>query len=196
VASPFSGLSRDPDEIEQQINQWAQGFAAKAERYKAAQEQVEQIRSTATSQDGGVRVTVRADGSVSDLEFTERIRSLPLRELSAQILATMRRAQSTVVTSVDQTMTEQLGDEDLETRTAMLDDLRSRFPEPEDEEQSDEAEAVSDKWDYDKEEPPPPAAPPTPPAPPAAPKPPPASPRRPRSGPDDDFDPDFDPLRD
>ena len=206
TSSSLSGFSRDPAEIENRIDQWAQGFAAKAERYRAAQEKTEQVRLTATSRDGSVQVTVRADGSVADLVFTEKIRSLPLPELSAQILATMRSAQGDIAKRVGEVMTEELGDEDVQTRTAMLDNLRQRFPEPPEEHQ----EQVPDKWDYGDEEA---TAKPRPVAPPASPtaaqspttqppttRPPttrPAAPERPRSRPyDDDVDEDFDPLRD
>jgi DNA-binding protein YbaB len=194
----LSGFSRDPAEIERNIDQWAAGFAAKAQRYKTAQEKTEQIRLTASSPDGGVRVTVRADGSISDIQFTEKIRAMPLPELSAQILSTMRRAQSDIANQVSAVMTEQLGDEDAETRAALLDDLRSRFPEMA--EPLAEPESASEKWDYRDEEPAqPPRSHPAPPAPPAPPSPPqarPSAPRRPPRPVDDDEDEDFDPLRD
>ncbi|GLY66741.1 YbaB/EbfC family nucleoid-associated protein [Amycolatopsis taiwanensis] len=218
MSEPFSaglsGLNADPDEVERRIGQWAAGFAAKAERYEAAQARVEQLRSSATSPDGAVRVTVRSDGSLTDVQFTERIRALPLAELSAAILTTMRSAQAKVVEQVGETMSEELGDEDAQTRAVMMDQLRARFPEPDGDAGE---EPVSDKWDYDRQEPPPrppvppaaqPPAPPVPPAPPFQPPAPPSPPaqppapprRRPRPGSghdsDDGFDDDFDPLRD
>ncbi|WP_370943771.1 YbaB/EbfC family nucleoid-associated protein [Amycolatopsis sp. cg5] len=142
---------RDPDEAQRKMDEWAQGFADKAERYRAAQERTEQIRLTATNSDGAVRVTVGADGGVRDLEFTHKAKSYALDELSRQILTTMRRAQGDIANRVAEVMTEQLGDEDQQTRSLMLNTLRSRFPEPEPEV--------------------PPAAPTPPPAPPAPPKP-------------------------
>lgn len=151
---------RDPDEAQRKMDQWAQGFADKAERYRAAQERTEQIRLTAANSDGAVRVTVGADGAVRDLEFTHKAKSYPLEELSRQILATMRRAQADIAGRVAEVMAEQLGDEDQQTRSLVLDNLRSRFPEP---------------------EPDLPAAPPTPPTPPTPQTPPGPPPRR---GPD------------
>jgi len=192
-SSQLGGFGRDPDEIEHRIDQWAQGFAVKAERYRAAQEQTEQIRSTASSRDGSVRVTVRADGSVTDLVFTEKVRSLPLTELSAQILATMRSAQARIADQVGAVMTAQLGDEDAQTRAVMLDNLRERFPVPPDEQV--EPAPASKKWNFADAEPddqapqPPPAAPPPPSA-----RPP--TPGRARPRPDDGEDDDFDPQRD
>jgi DNA-binding protein YbaB len=128
-----SGLGdfiRDPDEAQRRIDQWAQGFAAKAQRYQSAQERTERLRLTATSGDGAVQVTVGADGGVTDLVFSNKARSFPLPELSAQILSTMRRAQADIANRVGEVMAEQLGDEDLQTRSLVLDNLRARFPDP------------------------------------------------------------------
>jgi hypothetical protein len=152
------------------------------------------LRLSAASPDGSVRVTVRADGTVSELQFTEKVRTLPLNALSEQILSTMRRAQSGIADKVSEVMTEQLGDEDQQTRTVTLDGLRSRFPEqdllPE--------EPGNDTWDLPDEGPSSSAAaPPAPPAPPppVAPPAPPAPPRR-RPPARDDEDDDFDPFSD
>lgn len=187
----FAAIGADPDEAERRIQEWAKGFEEKAQRYQAMQAETEQLRLTATSDGGHIKVTVRADGSVTNLEFTDKIRSLPPQELAAQILSTMHRAQSDIANKVGETMSAHLGDEDLETRTMMLDSLRERFPE---EDEPDEPE-VSSKWDAPAEEEA--APPPPPPAPPAAANPPAAPKKRPNFEDDDDeFGPDFDPLRD
>jgi DNA-binding protein YbaB len=185
MTSPNNGLGdlmRDPDETIRRMDDWAAGFAAKAERYQAAQAETEQLRLTATSGDGAVSVTVGADGTVADLTFSNKVKSFPLEELSRQILTTMRRAQSGIAERVAGVMAEKLGDEDRETRTALLDSLRGRFPDP------DEPD--------DQPPPPDPGPPPVPPAPaggagiPPAPSAPQASPppRRPGSGDPDEQD--------
>ncbi|MEV6645800.1 YbaB/EbfC family nucleoid-associated protein [Amycolatopsis sp. NPDC051371] len=111
-------------------NDWAAAFAAKAQRYQAAQEQTERLRSTAKSGDGAVSVTVGADGTITDLTFGSKVQSFPLDELSRTILTTMRRAQSGIAERVAGVMAEQLGDEDRETRAELLDTLRGRYPGP------------------------------------------------------------------
>lgn len=165
-------LMRDPDETIRRMDDWAAGFAAKAERYQAAQEETERLRLTATSSDGAVSVTVGADGTVTDLVFTNKVRSFPLDELSRQILGTMRRAQAGIADRVGEVMAQQLGDEDRETRSVMLDSLRGRFPD------------LGEPGETPPPVPPPPPPPPVPPSPaggaavpPAPPTPPPTSPR-------------------
>ena len=136
--------------------QLAPGNAASiAERYQAAQEQTERLRLTATSGDGAVSVTVGADGTVTDLTFSNKVKSFALEELSRQILTTMRRAQAQIADRVAGVMAEQLGDEDRDTRSALLDSLRGRFPEQDDPGAAPPAPPV----------PPPPPVPPTPPTP-------------------------------
>jgi DNA-binding protein YbaB len=133
----FSGTSRDPDEIMAGIDRWAQGFADKAQRYQAAQQQTEQLRLTASSANGVVRVTVGADGNVTALELGNKVRTMPPEDIAAQILDTMRRAQSGIAERVSEVMTAQLGDEDQETRAEMLGTLRTRFPRLEEEEEEE-----------------------------------------------------------
>ncbi|WP_328610492.1 YbaB/EbfC family nucleoid-associated protein [Amycolatopsis sp. NBC_00345] len=144
-------LMRDPDEAIRRMDEWAAGFARKAERYAAAQEETERLRLTASSPDGTVKVTVGADGVVSDLVFSSKTRTMPPEELSRMVLETMRRAQSGITERVAEVMTENLGDEDEETRGVLLDSLRGRFPDP------DEPEADPDEPDDPDPEPVPPS---------------------------------------
>ena len=46
------------------------------------------------------------------------------------VLETMRRAQAGITERVAEVMTENLGEEDQETRGVLLDSLRGRFPDP------------------------------------------------------------------
>ncbi|MGI6873024.1 MULTISPECIES: YbaB/EbfC family nucleoid-associated protein [Amycolatopsis] len=140
-ANGLGDLMRDPDEAAARMNAWAQGLAEKAERYRAAQARTEEIRLTSANTDGSVRVTVRADGSVTDLDLSGRARTMPLDELSAQILATMRRAQAGIAARVAEVMQEEVGDEDPQTRSLLVDNLRSRFPDPDAGEDDEQAAA-------------------------------------------------------
>ena len=144
----FVGLTGSPEEAEERIAQWARGFEEKAQRYQEVAQDTEQIRLTESSSDGRVKVTVGPDGSMTDLEFSEKIRSMQLRELSSLILDTMRRAQSGIAGRVGEVMTAHLGDEDERTRAMMLDTLRGRFPE---EVPEPESQQPSAKWDFEQE---------------------------------------------
>ncbi|MCA1229316.1 YbaB/EbfC family nucleoid-associated protein [Saccharopolyspora sp. 6M] len=186
----FAALGSDPDDPERRIEDWVTGVEEKARRYEAVREETEQIRLTATGPDGRVKVTVRADGGLTGTEFSEKIRSMPLDELSAQILGTIRKAQGDIASRVGEVMSEQLGDEDRQTRSLMLDNLRDRVPEEPDE---PEAEAPgSATWAAPEDDEPQQRPGPTPPSPPGSGSPGssatrPTGQRRPRR-PDDDED--------
>jgi DNA-binding protein YbaB len=151
-------LSNDPEEAQARLQQWADGFAEKARRYQEAAARTEEMRLTATSPNGAVTVTVRADGGVTGLEFTDRASSMPLPELSAMVLDTMHRAQSGIAEQVGEVYDEELGDEDPQTRALLLENLRDRFPATEDteedhEERYDAPEDPEDPDDYSDDNP-------------------------------------------
>ncbi|WP_020660140.1 YbaB/EbfC family nucleoid-associated protein [Amycolatopsis benzoatilytica] len=155
-AGGLGDLIRDPDDAIRRMDEWAAGFARKAERYAAAQEETQQLRLTASSPDGTVKVTVGADGVVSDLVFSSRTRTVPPEELARMVLDTMRRAQSGISERVAEVMGRQLGDEDPDTRAVMLDSLRDRFPDP-DPEAADKQEAPEEPREQPPARPAPPA---------------------------------------
>ncbi len=99
----------DPDEMERRLSQWAQGFAAKAKQFHAMRTQVEKIAVTESSRDGAVRVTVDSRGMLTDLALTERIRDMSPPELTAQVMACLRRAQQQLAPLVRDAMQATVG---------------------------------------------------------------------------------------
>jgi len=122
-----------PDEAKARLDQWAAGLNAKAAKYESVARQTGDLRLSATSVSNFVRVTVRADGSVTDLEFGPKARTVPMPELATLILDTMRRAQAGIAGRVGEVLAAELGDDDPRTRELMLAELRGRFPDPDDE---------------------------------------------------------------
>ncbi|GAA1026596.1 MULTISPECIES: YbaB/EbfC family nucleoid-associated protein [Amycolatopsis] len=167
-AGGLGDLIRDPDDAIRRMDEWAAGFARKAERYAAAQQETEQLRLTATSPDGTVKVTVGADGVVSDLVFSSRTRTIPPEELSRMVLETMRKAQSGITDRVAEVMGRSLGDEDPDTRAVMLDSLRNRFPDP-DPDPDEQQDSAQEQQEPPAKTPPPAGGAPRPPATPPAP---------------------------
>jgi hypothetical protein len=126
-------MNGSPDEAKARLDQWAAGLSAKAAKYESVAQQTGDLRLSATSVSNFVRVTVRADGSVTDLEFGPKAHTVPMPELAALILGTMRRAQAGIAGQVGEVLTAELGDTDPRTRELMLAELRDRFPDPDDE---------------------------------------------------------------
>ncbi|MEU5259471.1 YbaB/EbfC family nucleoid-associated protein [Amycolatopsis sp. NPDC021455] len=123
-------MSGSPDEARAHLDQWAAGLTAKAEKYESVARRTGDLRLSATSVSDLVTVTVRADGSVTGLEFGPKARTVPMPELATLILDTMRRAQAGIAGRVGEVLADELGDDDPQTRELMLADLRGRFPDP------------------------------------------------------------------
>jgi DNA-binding protein YbaB len=111
------------EQAQRWVDDWAESFARKADRYQSLQQKADQLRLTATSPDGTVRVTVGVNGVPTDLELTERAGSMPPAELSALILSTMRRAQGGIPDQVAQIMRDTVG-QDTSTIGNVVDEYR------------------------------------------------------------------------
>jgi DNA-binding protein YbaB len=101
----------DPDQMQQRVSQWAQGFADMAAKAKVMRALVEQIQASASSPDGAVRVTVDSHGVLTDLAFTDAIRDMRPPELAAQVMACLRRAQQQLAPKVREAMLATVGGE-------------------------------------------------------------------------------------
>jgi hypothetical protein len=108
---------------------WQEQIAQNAERYRELRQRLSQASLTETSRDGTVKVTVSADGLVTDLVLKERWHPPPLPELAAEIMDCLSRAQARIPDLVRQTMAEVVGTPDAGAHL-VLTDTRNKFPEP------------------------------------------------------------------
>lgn len=79
-------------------------MAAKADRYQDMQQRVAKITETATSPDGMVWVTVASSGIITGLQLADRSVERGAQRLAAEVLETMRRAQSRLSRRVAEVM--------------------------------------------------------------------------------------------
>ncbi len=108
---------------------WQEQIAQNAQRYQQLHERLSQASITETSRDGMVKVTVSADGLVTDLVLKERWHPPPLPELAAQIMDCLTRAQARIPELVRQAMADTGATPDAGTHL-VLTDARKKFPEP------------------------------------------------------------------
>lgn len=125
----------DGGEVNARLDRWAAEAKAKAERYQAMRVQAQQVSVTESSKDGLVTVTVDSGGNVTDLRITDRVRELSGAQVAASVLAAMRKAQSRLPERLGEVMAATIG-EDQHTVETIVGNYRSRFPEPEPEEQA------------------------------------------------------------
>ncbi|GAA3868824.1 YbaB/EbfC family nucleoid-associated protein [Saccharothrix violaceirubra] len=124
MAEPPSLGELTPEEIER----WTRAAETNAANLRTVADRVAAVRVTETSRDGLVRVTVEPSGAVSGLEISDRCRGMSGAELSAAVLATMRKAQSRLAGEVSGVVQ---GTVDGDTATALVASYEQRFPEPE-----------------------------------------------------------------
>jgi len=87
------------------------------------------LSASATGDDGGVTVTVAGSGMVTGLRLDDRVRRLDGATLSAEILRTVRRAQTALAEQVEVAVGETVGAES-EAGRAVLASVAQRVPEP------------------------------------------------------------------
>ncbi len=121
-------FGQDPEQVQREVSQWAAQFEEKAQQYQRMSQEVNKISVTESSRDGAVRVTVGANGNITDLTLTKRIQQYSPSQLSQEILGCMQRAQAQLAERVQQTMRATVGDdEQLVQHTAAT--YRSQFGE-------------------------------------------------------------------
>lgn len=125
--SPIFG--GDAKSVNAQLDKMVAATRAKAERYRAIAEQTQALNVTDTSRDGLVTVTVDANGTVTDLKLTDRVRELSGQQVAAAVLDTIRRANAKIPGRIAELMQANAGD-DTATVQAVVANYQARFPEP------------------------------------------------------------------
>ena len=87
-------ISPDPSTAADDLEKWASGLEQRARSYAELQQRLDDTRATESTQDGSIRVTVDANGVPTELVLGERVRGADPRQLSAEIMACLRRAQA------------------------------------------------------------------------------------------------------
>jgi hypothetical protein len=106
---------------------WQQELARNAQRFAALHDQVGRMSVTEATADGMIRVTVSADGLLTDLALHQRYQGVPMGLLSTRIMACVRRAQARIPDLLGQAMLATIGPDDPAAQT-MLAESRRRFP--------------------------------------------------------------------
>ncbi|TCO50671.1 YbaB/EbfC family nucleoid-associated protein [Actinocrispum wychmicini] len=93
-------MDRDPgaelSAIESMVADWEHRGAERLARVKEVTDRVAELSATESSADGSVTVTVGANGLPTDIKLAESAKDRPMSELSADIMATLRKAQSRI----------------------------------------------------------------------------------------------------
>ncbi|MQA11539.1 MAG: hypothetical protein GEU98_23905 [Pseudonocardiaceae bacterium] len=99
----------------------------RAERYTDAQHRIAQVRCAESSRDGSLRVTVDSAGALTDLRIADSPYVSNGQRLAAEILATIRRAQSHIPERIAEILRTTVGDETELTNT-VVSTFSERYP--------------------------------------------------------------------
>ncbi|GDY30061.1 YbaB/EbfC family nucleoid-associated protein [Gandjariella thermophila] len=146
--------------VNARLDQWVADAKAKAQRYQEMQAEVSRVSATESSPDGVVTVTVDANGALTDLRITDRVREMSGTQVAAAVLGAMRRAQSRLPDRVAEVMQSTIGDDQAAMDIVMA-NYRGRFPEV-DEPEPPRTDGEHRIGRLPEDEPPPPPRPPRP----------------------------------
>jgi len=94
---------------EQRVEELAAEYEAQRAKTTELRRKITEITGTATAPRKSIRVTVRARGDVTAIEFpTEAYKRMPPKELSEVLLATISKARDKALESVRDTMAAEL----------------------------------------------------------------------------------------
>lgn len=142
----MTGPSEDADTMLAGFRQQIEQKFKQAEQLKQA---ASAVQVSASSADGAVTVVVDNNGNMADLDLTDdALRKRP-DEVSRQILATLRSAQTQLAARMQEVMAPVVG-EDSETLDAVMSGFRERFPaeEAEDPKAAQQASAQEEPDDF------------------------------------------------
>jgi DNA-binding protein YbaB len=139
------------------IENWERDAEEKAARFQAMSDRVEQISITESV--GPVSVTVGHNGIPTDITMADGVREMEPREIAANVMAAMRKAQSRYPAQLAEILAETVGDDDPAGQHIVATAERN-FPAPEEEETDEDPMRFSD---VEVDEQPPPPSPPRPP---------------------------------
>lgn len=118
----------DTKALDAKLDKWVADAQAKAQRYQAIQAETAKLVITETSRDRLVTVTVDANGTVTELRLSDKVRELPAARTAETVLATIRRANSRIPARVAELMRAAAA-EDPATVEKVVAGYRTRFPE-------------------------------------------------------------------
>jgi hypothetical protein len=120
-------LGRNLEASPDATRSWSAQVAGRTEAAAALADRVATLTSSADGGDGAIRVTLASSGVLTGLELDDSVQRLPGRDLAAEILLVIRRAQAGLVDRVATAVDETVG-ADTETGRAVLDSFAQRFP--------------------------------------------------------------------
>jgi DNA-binding protein YbaB len=120
-------IGRNLDDAEEWLRSWTAQANARAEAAQQMSERVASLTSTVSVADGAISVTVAGSGVLTGLELDDRVQQYSGRELSAEIMRAIQKAQAGLNAKVATVVEETVG-YGSETGRAVVASFERRFP--------------------------------------------------------------------
>lgn len=115
------------EDAEDWLRTWTAQVSARAEAAQQMSERVAGLTSTVSVADGAITVTVAGSGVLTALELDDEVHRFSGRELSAEIMRAIHKAQAGLNAKVAEVVDETVG-HGSETGRAVLTSFERRFP--------------------------------------------------------------------
>lgn len=120
-------LGRNVDAAEEWVRSWNSQDTGRAEATATLADRIAGLTASADGGDGVVHVGVDSSGNVTELALSDNAHRLTGKDLAAEIMRTMRRAQAGLGEQVAAAVEETVGAES-DTGRAVLESFTQRFP--------------------------------------------------------------------
>jgi DNA-binding protein YbaB len=117
------------DPLTTRIAEWSANATRLADQGQDLAARLSAISATAVSANGAIQVTVDSSGVLTDLRLDEKVRQWPATQTAAQIMAVLRRAQSSLASRAASAVAATVGEHSPMGR-AVVDGYAHRFPVP------------------------------------------------------------------
>lgn len=124
------------DDAMRQVDDAVELAIRRKERFSQAEQQIEQLVVTEVSPDGAARATVRSSGALVGIELSDRVRTMPPRQLASLVETCVQRAQAGVAQRVTEILNSAMPGDPLteelvaEARKALMPQVPAQAPPP------------------------------------------------------------------
>lgn len=119
----------DPDGATEYLRQWKDRIDQMAARTREMADRLDQLRATASDDNGLATVTVDSSGALVDLQLTQRIQRVPPDAVARAILSAVQQARREVAKKSQAVVIDTMGPESTAART-IAEHIEQRLQRP------------------------------------------------------------------
>lgn len=112
-------LSLDPEDALRRVEEWKTRADALAQNALAASEGLQALTATASDDNEAVRITVNADGVMTEIHLSSRVQKQSAHHTEAAVLETYRKAQAKLAEAAAAVIAESVGADSATGRALM-----------------------------------------------------------------------------